>query len=339
MECQWDGTWSPVSQLSPCVWVACIEPPIPDNSTNLVRNYEGGSVVEFHSKVNYTCKDGYYFGADYNQQAFTLTCFTNGTVGGDDWAHCFHPSERFCFDPPAVPYNGGLSSWNEAQYSGARTPYATVVTYSCDLGRKLFNYSSEKTIMYDSANYTCQWDRTWAPETPPDDCEWVACIDPPLPEGHNLKNDFDGVHPYEFYTNATYTCEKEGYFFEQDRNMESFQVQCWGGGRWREPNPWPKCVTTVECGDPPGVPKAGSRKWDEKLNYGTTAEYECGPYATFANDVGNVTYKTATIECLWNKTWSPAALDNCTWLYCPVVPEPPPSSNLLYSAPNGSSLL
>ena len=48
----------------------------------------------------------------------------------------------------------------------------------------------------------------------PDDCEWVACIDPPLPLGHNLKNDFDGITPYDFYTNATYEC-KDGFFFEQ----------------------------------------------------------------------------------------------------------------------------
>ena len=56
--------------------------------------------------------------------------------------------------------------------------------------------------------------RTWYPETQPDDCEWVACIDPPLPQGHNLRNDFDGVNPYEFYTNATYECE-QGLYFEQ----------------------------------------------------------------------------------------------------------------------------
>ena len=65
----------------------------------------GIHVYEF--QVNYTCKDGYFFGSDYNQQAFTLTCFTNGTVGGADWAQCYHPSERFCFDPPAKPFNGG----------------------------------------------------------------------------------------------------------------------------------------------------------------------------------------------------------------------------------------
>ena len=52
MECGWDGQWSPTSQLSQCTWVACIEPPIPENSTNLIRNYEGGSVVDFGAKVN-----------------------------------------------------------------------------------------------------------------------------------------------------------------------------------------------------------------------------------------------------------------------------------------------
>ena len=54
----------------------------------------------------------------------------------------------------------------------------------------------------------------YIPTLQPDDCEWVACIDPPLPHGHNLKNDFDGITPYDFYTNATYECE-DGFFFEQ----------------------------------------------------------------------------------------------------------------------------
>ena len=83
----------------------------------------------------------------------------------------------------------------------------------------------------------------------------------------------------------------------------------------------------------------GCRKWAGNLRYGATAEYECGPYAHFSNETANVTYNTATLECQWNKEWSPAALDDCAWLYCPVVPEPPPSTKLLYAPPEGSSLL
>ena len=62
-------------------------------------------------------------------------------------------------------HNTIQSDWNEAMYNGSRTPYATVVTYSCALGRKLFKYLPDETVMYDKANYTCQWDRTWYPET------------------------------------------------------------------------------------------------------------------------------------------------------------------------------
>ena len=51
----------------------------------------------------------------------------------------------------------------------------------------------------------------------------------------------------------------KAFFISQDRDMTTFQVQCWSGGRWREPNPWPKCVQTVECQKPPTAPPAGSR--------------------------------------------------------------------------------
>ena len=51
MECGWDGQWSPISTLKQCTWVSCIEPPIPDNSTNLIRNYQGGTTVDFGAKV------------------------------------------------------------------------------------------------------------------------------------------------------------------------------------------------------------------------------------------------------------------------------------------------
>ena len=43
-----------------------------------------------------------------------------------------------------------------------------MVHYSCALGRKLFKYLPDETIMYDEANYTCQWDRTWWPDTEAD---------------------------------------------------------------------------------------------------------------------------------------------------------------------------
>ena len=58
----------------------------------------------------------------------------------------------------------------------------------------------------------------------------------------NLKNDFDGITPYEFGKNATYACASQDMYFEEDKNMESFTVECLIGGRWILPNPSPKCV-------------------------------------------------------------------------------------------------
>ena len=77
-----------------------------------------------------------------------------------------------------------------------------------------------------------------------DECEWIQCVDPPVEDGMNLKTDFDGATPYEFGDNATYTCASPGMYFEQDKGMQSFTVECMVGGRWKIPNPWPKCVAS-----------------------------------------------------------------------------------------------
>ena len=86
------------------------------------------------------------------------------------------------------------------------------------------------------------WNKTFHLQL--DDCEWIQCIDPPLPEGMNLKSDFDGSSPYEFGDNATYTCASQGLYFEEDKDMESFSVDCLVGGRWKVPISWPKCVAS-----------------------------------------------------------------------------------------------
>ena len=57
-----------------------------------------------------------------------------------------------------------------------------------------------------------------------------------------MKPTWDGVTPYEFYTNATYVCDSDEVFFEHDRNLESFSVMCTDSGRWSLPREWPRCV-------------------------------------------------------------------------------------------------
>ena len=86
------------------------------------------------------------------------------------WDTCYSPSERFCFDPPPPPFNGGKFDWNTA-HTGGFTPYNTFVTYTCGLGRKLVKYTPNDTIVYDSIDLHCEWNRTWTPAGPV--CEWI----------------------------------------------------------------------------------------------------------------------------------------------------------------------
>ena len=82
------------------------------------------------------------------------------------WDKCYSPSERFCFDPPPAPFNGGKSDWDAISYTGGKTPYNTYVNYSCGLGRKLVKYTPNDTIVYDSIELHCEWNRTWTPVGP-----------------------------------------------------------------------------------------------------------------------------------------------------------------------------
>ena len=73
---------------------------------------------------------------------------------------------------------------------------------------------------------------------------WIGCVDPPEPKGFYIKSDWDGLSVYEFGETATYTCEDEGLYFEDDRAKKSFAVKCLENGKWEEPLPvWPRCIS------------------------------------------------------------------------------------------------
>ncbi len=74
-------------------------------------------------------------------------------------------AEVTCSDPPEPAYNGGLRDWNSGLFAGGRTPYATEVTYTCGLGRRIFHYDADsKLTIMDEEKLKCQWSRTWEPE-------------------------------------------------------------------------------------------------------------------------------------------------------------------------------
>ncbi len=148
--------------------MACIEPPHPPPEAHLVRHYTGGTTTQFGDVTKYTCEDGYYFGSDMLRDNYNLTCYMNGSweFPGAWVERCYHPTERFCFDPPSPAFNGGKYDWNAVHFNGSRTPYSTDVKYTCDLGRKLLRYTQNGSYTYDNMTLHCEWNRTWTPERP-----------------------------------------------------------------------------------------------------------------------------------------------------------------------------
>ena len=76
-----------------------------------------------------------------------------------------------------------------------------------------------------------------------DPCTWHQCIDPPVPEGQNLKHLWDGV-PKEFGENVRYECKTAQLFFEHDRELQGFELDCLEDGSFDEPDAWFKCVSS-----------------------------------------------------------------------------------------------
>ena len=310
LRCEWDETWQPpatITNLATCSWVACINPPTYAADAHLNPIYTKGTTVAFNDYVTYECESGFHFDEDFNMASFDLQCLPDGSWENLPDKRCIDPLERYCPDPPVPPFNGGLTTWPLAL--STVTPYAYKVTYTCDEARKLrkLDFLPNATVIevfYDSVELTCEWNQTWSPPGPVDPCVWRQCIDPPLPPGLNLRSLWasDPV-PVEFGETARYECEFAGLWFEEDRDMTGFELECLPDGTFDEPDPWPKCVPDIECEEPPEKPRGGSKIGGGR-NYGAEIEYGCGPYAQFEPLDGGDAYDTTLIRCQWNKNWT-----------------------------------
>ncbi len=94
MTCGWDGVWSPTAVLKTCICrgiklcvassrpyselnfigTHCDKPPAPTNGTELEPVWDGTSLIDFDSGVNYTCKRGQKFEVDFDRQIQNATC-------------------------------------------------------------------------------------------------------------------------------------------------------------------------------------------------------------------------------------------------------------------------
>ena len=205
--------------------------------------------------------------------------------------------------------------------------YGNTLLYECGLARQF--YSPEMDITYDQRNITCNWNKTWTPANAIDYCVWVACINPPRPprESH-LISLWDG-DPVNFTASVGYECVSDDVprYFENDKNQLTYNVSCLESGNWAVPMTWPRCLDSIECGEPPSRPNSGTWEWNNDYSYKTKVEYTCGPFGVFEFDNGTVA-ETFTSHCAWNKSFVPDKLPPCKATFCPSIPMPPAYTNL-----------
>ena len=109
-------------------------------------------------------------------------------------------------------------------------------------------------------------------------------------------------------------------------------VTCGEDGEFLYPDPWPMCVETVHCGEPPLPPVDGLRIWSREPDdsYQVSVAYHCvnGSRFDIDND-GRGNWRKVTTKCRWNKLWTPyVPLPACLITHC-VDPYTPPEDSFL----------
>ena len=158
-------------------------------------------------------------------------------------------------------------------------------------------------------------------------CERTRCFTPPDKiSSNNLYNDWSGTNVLLGST-ITYFCPS-GEYFESDRSQSSVAVLCDAStAEYLAPDPWPVCVSNIECEDPPEAPSdSGTKEYvtgvEGQKTYLTTIEYTCGAGRIFADG-----RTVISLVCLWDKTWS-EELTACNITHCAVPPYLPSSRYL-----------
>ena len=98
MICDWNKRWTPIRDLFPCGWVACLKPPDPPSWSNLRITGWFGEPLQFGNTIKYVCDRNMFFEDDKTLEFLEYTCqngsHPNTTRGffdvpaEDDWPVC-----------------------------------------------------------------------------------------------------------------------------------------------------------------------------------------------------------------------------------------------------------
>ncbi len=75
----------------PCVWVACLNPPVPPTETHLSTNTSAFAEIPISNIIYYFCDAGHYFDTSLNKTHIAVNCLANNVWNvPPSWEHCFN---------------------------------------------------------------------------------------------------------------------------------------------------------------------------------------------------------------------------------------------------------
>ena len=286
IRCQWNKVWFPYLELPPCIVTHCVEPFKIPEETNLEEITSDWTPI--NENKQYQCKntiDSVYtmfWESDRSKSTFEIFCKEDGYFTWKEWPICL--TDVICEpDPPLIPTHteyalvsddgtvtinaiiyptypveNGISNdvWNSTKNNTlVAKNYMANLTYDCGSAREFFY---EDGTQAKTQSMTCQWDRTWTPTAELGECDWVACLKPPLPPAstHLRNTDWFG-EPIPFGDQIRYVCER-GYQFEDDPSQIDVLYTCQDGtdeehkdkrGFFDVPGSeeeWPRCVLGID---------------------------------------------------------------------------------------------
>ena len=289
IRCLWNKNWSPYPTIPPCIVTHCVEPfTIPDE-TNLEELTSDPTPI--NTKKQYRCKNQIgnvptmFWESDRTKSTYDLHCYPDGYFVWQEWPICLTDIECSPL-PPVIPtheeyfisaadgniyWNDGSVTINSLEYptyptetrisnlvkdsnfSNSLIPrnYMANLTYHCGTARE---FKLPDGSFTPTESMTCQWDKTWTPTSEINECDWVACLKPPIPPAStNLRvTDWFG-DPIPFGEQVRFVCQR-GYFFEEDPSQIDVTYTCQDGSNEeykemkgffdipKKEEDWPRCL-------------------------------------------------------------------------------------------------
>ena len=354
--CQWSTEYTDPPTTLECHLKFCDNLTDAPAETNLNFTWDGFR-RNLYSNTWYPCNNGMALLTDTDWQSkkgINVKCGSNGEFEyPSPWPKCVQNVE--CPDP------GNSPNVNRSLASGNLLEYNSRLRYVCSDPRKYIKVTGSTSQVTAEILNPCHWRGTFPIDGTALECDMHHCTYPykepgshmAPPSEYNLVlhepagSSVDSWH-VDFGKKITYKCEGNR-FIENDQTDPTeteFKVECDSSGVYNIPTlageSWPNCTETVNCGQPPDIPRnlsingvfgyEGSIEWlspatELQDTYDTKVRYRCAIGSQFLKDGSH--QRTVVNRCRWNKSWRLPTLPPCEVTHCtyPADHNPPPAEN------------